>query len=68
MSRMQRPEVYDRHASKRTREQTEESDERQQQMRAAALKLAGVIEGDDPGRAENAAAIVRSRLIRKHGR
>jgi hypothetical protein len=43
-------------------------EERQGQMRAAAMKLAGVIEGDDPDRAENAGAIVRSRLARKYGR
>ena len=97
---MQRPEVYDGHASIPFKEELEEAarsqdtsvdelldqivrewlarfrereanrpdDERQQQMRAAALKLAGTIEGDDPDRAESAAAIVRSRLTRKYGR
>jgi hypothetical protein len=43
-------------------------DERQRQMRAATMKLAGVIEGDDPHRAENAGATVRAHLVRKYGR
>jgi hypothetical protein len=43
-------------------------EERQRHMRAAAMKLAGVIEGDDPLRAENAGAIVRARIARKHER
>jgi hypothetical protein len=96
---MQRPEVYDRHASvpfkdeleeaarsqkksvdelleqivrewlERFREQSEENDEeRQRQLRASAMKLAGAIEGDDPHRAENASAEVRTALARKYGR
>ena len=96
---MQRPEVYDRHASvpfkdeleeaarsqkksvdelleqivrewlERFREQSEENDEeRQRQLRASAMKFAGAIEGDDPHRAENASAEVRTALARKYGR
>jgi len=43
-------------------------DERQQQLRSAALKFVGTIQGNDPGRAENARSELRSRIARRHGR
>lgn len=52
----------------RRSENPEGEEERQEQLRSAALKLAGAIEGDDPYRAENAGAEVRARLARKYGR
>lgn len=36
--------------------------------RSAAMQCAGLIEGKDPARAENARAIVRARIISRHGR
>jgi hypothetical protein len=43
-------------------------DERQQQLRDAAMKFAGTVQGDDPGRAENARSEVRARIVRRNGR
>jgi hypothetical protein len=43
-------------------ESSKDEEERQEQLRAAAMKFAGAIEGDDPLRAENASAEVRARL------
>lgn len=43
-------------------------EERQQQLRAAAMKLAGSIEGEDPERSENVRSLVRARLAQKYGR
>lgn len=46
----------------------ENEDDRQQNLRAAAMKFVGTIQGDNPGRAENARSEVRSRIARRHGR
>jgi hypothetical protein len=43
-------------------------EERQRQLRAAAMKFVGAITGDNPCRAENVSAEVRARLARKYGR
>ena|ERR1700730_4731837 len=43
-------------------------EERQQRLRAAAMRSIGAIQGDDPHWAENAGSEVRSRLSRRHGR
>lgn len=43
-------------------------EEQEERLRAAAMKCAGSIEGKDPGRAENARALVRARLASRHGR
>lgn len=45
-----------------------DEDDRQQHLRDAAMKFVGTIQGDDPGRAENARAEVRARIARRHGR
>jgi len=37
-------------------------------VRAAAMKCAGSIEGENPERAGNARPIVRARIARRHGR
>lgn len=42
--------------------------EREERLRAAALRFVGSIEGKDPGRAENARSEVRARIARRHGR
>jgi hypothetical protein len=52
----------------RFRKQPEEDEERQRRLRASAMRFAGAIEGDDPHRAENASAEVRTVLARKYGR
>lgn len=55
--------------SKAKAEAAEEGyEERQQRLRAAIMKLAGTIEGNDPHRAENARSLVQERLARKYGR
>jgi len=41
-------------------------DERQQHLQDAAMKSVGVLQGNDPDRAENARSEVRSRLARRH--
>ena len=43
-------------------------EERQQRIRAAALKAAGTLYGDDPDRAQNAKTEVRAIIARRHGR
>lgn len=43
-------------------------EERQQQLRSAALKFVGTIQGDNSNRAENARSELRSRIARRHGR
>jgi hypothetical protein len=98
---MQRPEVYDGHASVPFKKELEEAarsrktsvddlleqivrewlerarqhessgedeEERQERLRAAAMKFVGAINGSDPHRAENASALVRARIARKYGR
>lgn len=47
---------------------SESFEEQEELMRAAAMKCAGSIEGKDPGRAENARALVRARIASRHGR
>jgi hypothetical protein len=41
---------------------------REERVRAAAMKCAGVIDGKDSERAENARALVRARIASRHGR
>ncbi len=43
-------------------------DERQQHLHEAAMKSVGVLQGNDPDRAENAHSEVRSRIARRQGR
>jgi len=52
----------------RHQESQEADEERQRQLQAAAVRFIGVIEGDDPDRAQNASAQVREELLRRHGR
>ena len=95
---MQRPEIYDGHASipfreqleeaarsrqtsvdqlleqivrewlERDRERSEDDEERQQRLRAAAAPFIGAIQGSDPTRSENVSSEMRARLARKYGR
>lgn len=51
-----------------SRVRDEDEDERQQRIRAEALKFVGTIQGGNPNRAENARSEVRSRIARRHGR
>lgn len=101
MSRMQRPEIYDRHVSGSFKKELEEAarsrdtsvdelleqivrewlernrhlesssedeEERQQRLHAAAAPFIGAIQGSDPTRSENVSSLVRARLARKYGR
>jgi hypothetical protein len=43
-------------------------DERQRQLRDAAMKSIGTLQGNNPDRAENARSEIRSRIARRHGR
>jgi hypothetical protein len=42
--------------------------ERQRILHEAVMKCAGTIHGNDPNRAENARALVRAQIARRHGR
>jgi hypothetical protein len=50
----------------RDRDGTEE--DRQQRLRAEAMKFVGVLQGGNPDRAENSRSEVRSRIAKRHGR
>jgi hypothetical protein len=52
----------------RFRSPEESEEERQRRLHEAAMKFVGSIEGDNPGRAENASALVREKLARRYGR
>jgi len=43
-------------------------DERQRQLRDAAMKSVGTLQGSDPDRAANARSEIRARIARRHGR
>ena len=43
-------------------------DERQRQIRDAAMKFVGSLQGGNPDRAENARSEIRARIARRHGR
>jgi cobalamin biosynthesis Mg chelatase CobN len=43
-------------------------EERQHQLHAIAERFIGIIEGDDPDRAQNASSRVREKLLRRHAR
>jgi len=51
-----------------SRGQGESDAQKQQRLRAAAMKFIGTLEGDRPDRAENVRSEVRGRLARRHGR
>ncbi len=53
---------------RRSRDLDLDEKEKQRRLREAALEFVGKIEGDSPGRAENARSEVRSRIARQHGR
>lgn len=53
---------------KRFRTPDEREEEKQRRLHEAAMKFVGSIEGDNPGRAENASALVREKLARRYGR
>ena len=42
--------------------------ERQEKLRAAAMRFVGAISGDDPDRAAKSSELVRARLAARHGR
>lgn len=52
----------------RFRSPDEGEEERQRRLHEAAMKFVGSIEGDNPGRAENARALVREKIARRYGR
>jgi hypothetical protein len=52
----------------RSRDQGIDDDERQRQLREAAMPWVGAIAGSDPARAEHASSLARSRIGRRHAR
>jgi hypothetical protein len=52
----------------RSKATEEDEEERQKRLHEVAMKFVGSIQGDHPGRAENARSLVRTRLAHRYGR